>query len=422
MKIPIDMSQSDIERVKELQKLQSPLIRTAYVQGLNGVIESSTREELNKRFDCLDSWWHQSAVNQGMGFAASDTATDRTQRVFGGKRNLARRAKGLITNEEFKELRLLPIHLIGEAPKKGNRKFTFELDKIIFKPFRGEKIEIQLPKLRNRWRKTYEAICRMADQRMIPVTISLTATDICITYDDKKVAKYLKEFKAIHPAKKGRFAGIDMNPNYIGVAVFDGTRLVSSKMFSMISLTGKSGSSSKIGFETHEVGHAIGKYLKHLRVEHLFVEGLTLKPKNNKKGKNFNRLVNNQWKRKHLLGVLAKYYRLFEINAAYTSTIGNLLNPALPDPAAAATAVAQRGYEIIIKKSKKFYPELPAQRDLEDRWKETEIPVCSTWKELHDFITKTAKLKYRIPIPKESVFQNFASHTSHVLVLNDFRY
>ena len=118
-----------------------------------------------------------------------------------------------------------------------------------------------------------------------------------------------------------------------------------------------------------------------------------------------------------LIASISKYFpKLYEINAAYTSTIGNVLHPNLPDPVAASTAVAKRGYELVIKKSKKFYPDLPTLKELEDRWKETEFPVYTSWKELHDFI-KNSGLKYRVPIPEKEGFRIFQSRLSKVGVL-----
>ena len=75
------------------------------------------------------------------------------KRIFGNKSNLIRRSKNLISKEEFKSNRNLPLLIIGEAPQKGNRKFNFNsLDKIIFKPFIRRKIEINLPQIRNNYK------------------------------------------------------------------------------------------------------------------------------------------------------------------------------------------------------------------------------------------------------------------------------
>jgi hypothetical protein len=45
---------------------------------------------------------------------------------FGGRKNLQRRTKGLISNSEWKELRLYPIVFYGETSRKGNRFFDFK--------------------------------------------------------------------------------------------------------------------------------------------------------------------------------------------------------------------------------------------------------------------------------------------------------
>jgi hypothetical protein len=233
--LPIQLTDNDKKMILEFQRVQSSMIRTAYKQAQYECTEISVRQKVRDRFkDQLDSWFQQSAVKYGIGMFKSDHETGRSGRIFGGKGNLIRRAKRLISKEEWKQKRLLPLYLIGEAPAKGNRKFEF-----------------------------------------------------------------------------------------------------------------------------HEE---------------------------------------------------------YEINAAYSSTIGNILHPKLPDPIAASTEIAQRGYRLVILKNKQFYPKLPAVSYLEDLWKETKIPLVETWKEQHSWV-KNSKLKYRVPVPDESVFRIFQSPASLVGVL-----
>lgn len=193
--------------------------------------------------------------------------------------------------------------------------------------------------------------------------------------------------------------------------------MLETKLFSFTKLTGKEVSESKLTHEVIQVAHSLGQWLKHLRVEKVFVEQLSFKQGNKGKGKNFNRLTQNQWKRKDFASSLSKHFTLIEINAAYTSTIGNVLNRELPDPIAASTSIAIRGHEVITKKSGKFFPDLPAMTYLKDHWKETEIPVVDTWKELHEFFKKNPKVKYRVSIPNREVFRVFQSPASSVGVL-----
>lgn len=415
LKFPIHLADEDQQFIKELQQQQSPIIRSAYKQSTYGLAEISVRSEIRTRFDKqLDSWFQQSAIKSGMGMFKSDFETKRTSRIFGGKKNFIKRLTGRITNEEWKDLRLLPLYLIGEAPQRGNRKFSFENDHVIFKPWRDKKITINLPKMNKNWSNLWSGAVIMAYNQALPITVSLKSNFICLTFDDAKVKETIK---SIPSAIKNRYAGIDLNPNFIGISVFDKDRLVETKLFSISELTGKNKNENKISHETHEIGIVVGQWLKHLRVDKVFVEQLNFKTESLGKGRNLNRLCKNQWKKSKFISSLKKFYpKLYEINAAYTSTIGNVLNPTLPDPIAASTAIAKRGYELVIKRSKQFYPVVPTLKYLEDLWKETTIPVFTTWKELHDWIKNTG-MKYRVPIPSRKVFRIFSSPRSLVGVL-----
>ena len=97
--------------------------------------------------------------------------------------------------------------------------------------------------------------------------------------------------------------------------------------------------------------------------------------------------------------------------------IGNILHPELPDPIAASTAIAERGYRVVILKNKQFYPAIPKTSYLKDLWKETKIPVFMDWKELHSWVKKSG-MKYRVPIPAIGMFRVFASPSSHVGVIS----
>lgn len=420
LSFPIELDEETKLFIKDLQKIQSPMIRTAYKQAEYGCTEISVREEVRDRFNKkseLDSWFQQSAVKSGIGAFKSDKALNKVGRIFGSERNFIKRCKGLISNEEWKDARLLPVYLIGEALPRGNRKFDFHDHYILFKPWKGKEIIIDVPKLNKNYRKIWEQLVIKANNKELPLTISLTPTKISISYEEE----LLKNKSIVNQVPiKNRYAGIDLNPNYIGISVFDDEKLVETKLFCIKELTGKHANSNKIGYETIKVTHAIGSWLKNLRVEKVFIEELSFKQGNSGLGKNFNRLTKNQWNRSKFESTLFKYFKLkktcFKINAAYTSTIGNLLQPDLPDPVAASTEIAKRGYRLIIKKSKKFYPELPILKELEDRWKETEFPIINSWKDLHDFI-KNSKLKYRVPIPEREGFRIFQSKQSKVYVL-----
>jgi len=364
-----------------------------------------------------------------MGMAAADQELGVPTRVFGGKNNLRRRNLQLISKEEWRELRILPLYLTGEAPQRGNRKFNFNDDIITFKPNKDTKIPLELPNLRKNYQKLLSGAFILANDKKLAITITMTSEYICFSFDEYIVKQYLKGKPVVKPTKikpkqvkdhmpiKDRYAGIDMNPNYIGVSIYDADVLVGTKMFSFKELTDKDSSAAKLLHETREVGHSIGKWLTYNQVDKLFIEELNFAQGSRNKGKDLNRLCINQWKRSSLTAILVKYFKLYEVNAAYTSTIGNIMERELPDPIAASSAIAKRGYRISILKNSQFYPALPSRAYMEDLWKETDIPEYKDWKELHNWVVKTSGLKYRVPIPSTGMFRIYASSASCVGVI-----
>ena len=103
--------------------------------------------------------------------------------------------------------------------------------------------------------------------------------------------------------------------------------------------------------------------------------------------------------------------KLFKINPAYSSFIGNLQNEYV-DPINASIEIGRRGYEVIIKKSKKFYPNIWIKDSLKHQWKEKVNELPNTWKELFEII-KNSKLKYRVSTDSV-VFRKFIHNNSFI--------
>lgn len=425
IKAKLNLEKQDKEFIKELQRQQSALIRTAYNAGVKYVKEKEIRTIIAEKFksklayNLMDSWFIQSAIYNGLGSAKADIALGVSDRIYGGFKNLVDKATRKITKDEFRDRRNCPLYIIGEAPAKGNRKFKFiSTEHIEFRPYKGKIVNIKLPKFRKNYQKKLEAAFNRASVKGCPITITLTSEYICFSFEDISVEMVSKKIQT-------RYAGIDLNPNYVGVSIFDGTKIVATKLYSMKNLTSKNGSDSKLEFETFEVGNEIVRFLQHFQVSKVFVEDLTKirQSKSSPKGRGFNRLCINKWKREKLLRPINRVFgkNCVAINPSYTSTIGNVLNENLPDPIAASTAIATRGYNLIIIKSKQFYPELPEKKVIEDRWKKTDVPDFQDWKELHSWL-KTTGLKYRVDIPDISMFRILRSKKSLVDVLDNFVY
>lgn len=414
IKLPIYLSDKDKKIIKDIQHQQSVVIRASH--------SMLTRKNLNqkdirtefKKYKLgayMDSWLIQSGIYKGLELFENDKSKKvKTKRIFGGKANLEKYLNGKISKQEYKDNKLFKIISIGEAPKKGNRKFTLLSDKIIFKPNKFTKIDINLPSLRKNYNDVYQKLVSASNNRKLPITISLDDSFIYITYDEKKLVSFSKN-KVI----SDRCASIDMNPRYIGLSICDydlnhKQNIIFTKIYSLNNILGKHKSSDKISHETIEIAHDIGRICNHFGVEKFFIEELSFK-KTNLRIKNVNRDINNQWKRNLLLRIIGKYFELIPINSAYTSTIGNIRNSSYPDPIAASLEIGRRGY-CWIKRLNKFYPDLISKGDLEEQWKQTDLPEFKSWIEIHEYLKKNPEMKYRNPLPSEESLRVFNSRKS----------
>ena len=63
---------------------------------------------------------------------------------------------------------------------------------------------------------------------------------------------------------------------------------------------------NKRKFEVIEIGYKLTKLANHFRCEIFSLEDLNIKSSDKSKGRNFNRLLNNQWNRTLLVNILEK--------------------------------------------------------------------------------------------------------------------
>ena len=439
IKLPIVYSnKDDLNIISEYTRLQNNVIRIAYNRFREGLSEKEIRlflktMNLNSESIVIDSWFIQSGIYKAKEMYSKDHESFKSsgnfpKRIFGSKNNLIKRSKNLIDKETYKNNRSLPLLIIGEAPKKGNRKFNFtNLSIIEFKPFLKCKISISLPKLRNNYKKDLSLLIKFSNRNQLPYQIQLSKNFIWITFDENKLHELEKEennsIKSTN-CIKNRYCGIDLNPNYIGFSVKDEDKIIYTELISLKNLTGKNASFNKLDHETKEIFHYIGRKLKSLQVEYVFLEDLKFDSKSKKKGKGFNRLTINQWNRNTPYSILSKHFKskIFKVNAAYSSTIGNCLYD-YPDPINASLEIGRRGFEVIILKKKNkegvssFYPEFNLLKMREEIRNQTTHLELNSWKELHSFL-KNSKLMYRIPLPLEESFRKFKSKRSKIMKYN----
>ena len=312
----------------------------------------------------------------------------------------------------YKEARQMPITSIGEAPQRGNRKFTLDIanNSVLFKPSKGEHYYLDIYYGENQ-KAILQEIQRAMEEKQMPVTIGLNNKYLYITYDEEFLAGYafnskeyfkelktvpkedkplrktiFKKHKAIQDGKKDigklsrRYLTTDLNPDVIAINIADklnergDLKILTTKCFMLNHLSQRLRLSStnpeqvyqnnKRKYEITEIWKEIFKMAAHYRVRYFVMEDLDFKP--NKKEKNttkeFHRKTKNLWHRTLTTQLIKKYCNilgitLIEVTPCYSSFIGNLIYSDTYDPVAASLELARRGM-VKFTKNSSLYPPL----------------------------------------------------------------
>jgi predicted transposase len=399
--------QNKVDILDEMRIFNS-IVRMSYNRFFDGFKEKTVRQEVSSYFN-ENCWFIQCAIKD----AKSVYSMFKDKPVFfGGKYNLKRYLTGKIDKLQYKYNRMRPICIQGEQLHKGNRLFTFNFDKntIIFKKNRTVHKEIVFKPLKKNLKNELTQLQELINSNKIAVTVKLTDKHIWITYDECLI--HNEKYKGL---KENRILGIDMNPNYIGLSVIefnnnDKFKILHKQVFDLTQLTVSSGKASnnkkskyltnKLKHETIAIAHEIDKLVNVWKCKVVSIEDLSIKSKDQKKGKQLNKLCNNKWERNlfmNKLKMLANIHRydIVEVNPAYSSIIGNIAygNENTPDMVAASVEIARRAY----KKFEKgwFYPKFNIQF-LNEQWKQT-LGSVENWKELFQQVKKSG-LKYRFQL------------------------
>jgi IS605 OrfB family transposase len=415
IKLPIQ-NQIDIQ---DIQRIYSSAVRYAYNRHLESRTEKEIRCLMKNKFD-LGSWLVQCSIKHSLAILDSQRKLKIPKIVFGSKKNFIKRSQHKISKEEYQESRLFPIQCQGEKSQKGNRHFDLDIEnnQIIFKQSRNNKQKIKLPKLRKNIKKELLTLERLSKNKELAFQINLTKSHIYIVFDEKPI------YKELHVERiDNRVLGIDLNPNYIGYSILefdekDHFKVIHKEVIDIKELNKQK--SSKKDFEFYQISRRIVTIANHFNVSKIVLEELNFSQGDKGKGRRFNKLVNNDWNRNILLTSLKKHSNInnikyLEVNAAYSSTVGNLLygDENTPDMVASSIEVARRGY----KKFRKgwFYLSLESLKNTGNQWKEDLYLRFNSWIEIHREI-KNTKMKYRILLEDccpDAVFR-LSSIKSHV--------
>ena len=430
--LKIKYTSSDKDSIKDLQRQYTSTLKCSFneIERRNGKISTKELTEYQKNLNNvsdMDSHFKNSAIYEAKAIHSSK----KNEKVIFRKANLLDRAKGKISREEFLENKYLPICSIGEANKKGNRKFEIISESlIVFKVNRNLHIDLNLCNLNSNYRKELLQLSISQNNKSLPITYKLDSEYIYISYEEKD----LKEIKD-YPKVKDRVFAIDMNPNYIGWSVVDWKNsdefnLVDSGVISIKNLNDKDNSlkdkklsssskerkyiSNKRKNETIQVGIYLVSLARHYQCSLFIVEKLDINSKDYEKGKKFNRLVNNLWNRNLLINQIKKRCDLLDIDVLevlsnFSSFVGNMVyrNLEKPDMVLSSIEIGRRGYELYHQYIAKDRPK--SKNIVFNESESTKTLISQSMEELglkEDFtnikdlyfrITKTLNLRYRVP-------------------------
>ena len=396
--------------ISEDSRICSAMRRFAFNRFQDGVKQREIYQLINDKFEC-NCHLKNSALRSANGLFT----LNKDKKVHFGK--FLRFQRGLISKDELKDSRNTGIISEGEMNQKGNRLFKIEVEnsKFIYKRACKEHYDLKIvEKLSDKRKSILEKIQMLMSEKKIPITFRLKKDHIYLSYDEKIVEKE-KQFKNLF---KNRVLGIDLNPNYFGISIIefnrhDKYRVIHKEVIDLNELQKKN--KNKIHYELYEINHHILKLCKTWKVSKLAIEDLKFKS-NKFWSKDLNRLCRNKFRysfvKSHLTTLCNVYgVELIEVNAAYSSIIGNFKHGSdiCPDMVAASIEIARRAY----KKFEKgwIYPKIikdqRIQQVLGNQWKEELRLDYMSWKGLSGIIKKS-KLKYRFQLqPLNAVFSHF---------------
>ena len=369
---------------------------------------------------------------------------------------------------EYRQQRNRGIYLVGRANEGGNRKIDFDFtnDKIVFKPNKEEHIEIEFHTSAKQ-HSELKKLQQMCDAKLIAITVRIDFRYIYVTYDEQLLRGfafdkngYKRAIDGIKDAdvKKGisrqfmqeqrarmlkdknvnLYMSIDQNPYEISVVVGerindDGDfKVLESKVYALKKLSKKLGVSSsdekqkhqnnKREHEIKEVWKNIFELAQHYKVSHFVKEDLSFKKVSKaNKGVGFNRQTKNVWHRELSTKAIQKHCNtngiiIVEVNAAYSSFIGNMCHEDY-DPIAAAKEILRRGIVKYVKGSS-LYPKSDriSRQKLTYLFGENVPENLPTWVKLYGEFHR-AGLRYRNKDASSCIVQNMKSAKSRVQVL-----
>ena len=381
---------SDLKKYETRQKQIIERVKD-YIDQINKLFKIKKSKKTNRRIFWLDK---KIAKNLEMIDKKPVFGTKRLAREMSYNKNMFRKTGDekfeLAFNKkkkQWKAKRLRNFYSIGMSRNKGNVLFDFDFNnnKIIFKPNRKTKIEIKINPTKFQ-KKELAQLQSSIDAKEIPVTVYLSSNKINIIYSSERLNNFDFKENDCKKEKKNKsdeekkqiwikykkeqeerklknklsdvYCGIDLNPEYIGVAIRNKKKILYTKCYDLKSILKKTkdNNTTIIRYNLSHIYKDIFKICSHYKVSHFTTEKLSFKH-DETQPKSFNRKTQNLWCREFQKELIEKYTERLgiihvEVNPAYSSFVGNLVYECF-DPVAASLEICRRGmlYKKVLKES-----------------------------------------------------------------------
>lgn len=346
--------------LKECNKIKRIAFNLFKTEHDRNVINRIIKNSYNINYDLVDVSILEMQVSEADSLMKSCKERKQSKMTFGSLKEWKRFNKGIITKEEFNNVKnTQPVLFTGRSNESfGNRKIKLDISnkQIIFKKSKKEHYNLKLTTSNSRW-KLLEKLQNYFKFNSTPITYKLDNNYVYISFDES----VLKEQE--HQFIENRIAGLDLNPNYIAFTIrdFNDDTIIHKSVYDLTKLN-ETHNKNKKDHEVVEIAKSISNLCKHYKVECVGLEKLTMSPKNHNKGRKLNKLLNNTWNRNKFTNNLKKRLNILgiqnqEIVCAYSSTVGCLNHPNETDSVAAALEITRRTYVFLnrfIKKVKEF--------------------------------------------------------------------
>ena len=415
IKLKYNSSQEFNEFLPKLRKQYTSIFHYVYNRLLEGKTEKEIYHSIKllNNIELMKSKMIYDCIKDAIYIYEKDKKLNHKS-IFGSKKDFIKKCKGLITNEEWKIKRLRQLYIQGCIIEYGNRYFKLDLlnNQIIFKYDIRHHYTLNIRYSQNQLKELIK-IQELCENKKGKYTILLSEKEINISFEPIKLEENINYIE-------NRFIGIDMNPSYIGISILEfdkELKVLHTEMFDFKQIINENKDlNNKLNYEIFEISKRISNISKHWRCKFIFIEDLEFK--NTNKGKEWNMLNNNLWKRNKFIDNLQKRCNinnqyLYKVYPAYTSFIGNCLYD-YTDPINASIEIGRRGFECIILKNKNFYPVVGLKDSLIHRWKEMVNEIPGSWRDLFNSV-KNLKLSYRVSLEECNHFYDVFRKNSRMV-------